>query len=208
MQPGLFYHIYTHANGFENIFREEKNYAYFLKRYKYYTSAIVDTYSYCLLPNHFHLLVKVKNEKELLTHFKLGQDQHQKQEQDQAYFENLSGLITQQYSNLFNSYAKAFNKEYKRRGSLFVRPFQRKEIDSDAYLSKVIHYIHANPVHHGFVKSINKWKWSSYLPLLSDKPTLLKRNEVFQWFGGIEEFITFHQQPIDLKISKYLDDQT
>jgi len=60
-------------------------------------------------------------------------------------FQNLSGVIVQQFSNFFNSYSKAYNKMYDRNGSLFQRPFKVKEILSDSYLTKVIIYIHHNP---------------------------------------------------------------
>jgi len=70
MQPGLTYHIYTHANGSENLFRNDENFRYFLKRYKEFIPGVADTLAYCLMPNHLHLLVCVKDEKELAAFFK------------------------------------------------------------------------------------------------------------------------------------------
>ncbi len=60
-----YYHIYNHANGFENIFNEERNYRFFLEKYQFYISPIADTLAYCLMPNHFHFLIKIKSEEEL-----------------------------------------------------------------------------------------------------------------------------------------------
>jgi REP element-mobilizing transposase RayT len=62
MESGQTYHIFNHANGSENIFREEENYRFFLSKYSQYLGEVVDTHAFCLLPNHFHLLVTVKSE--------------------------------------------------------------------------------------------------------------------------------------------------
>lgn len=64
--PNHYYHIFNRGNEKRNIFFEYKNYQYFLKRYVDYTSAYLDTYSYCLLDNHFHLLIKPKSTNEIL----------------------------------------------------------------------------------------------------------------------------------------------
>ena len=134
MQADTFYHIYNHANGNENLFRNDENYSFFLQKWAKYIEPIADTYAYCLMPNHFHVLVKIKTEEELL------------------WGKNLSGLLSKQFSNLFNSYAKAYNKMYERKGSLFNRPFKSKLVSDDNYLTTLIYYIHHNPIHHGFTK--------------------------------------------------------
>ena len=64
-EPDKMYHIYNHANGNDNLFYSDENYFYFLKRYSELLSPIVDTYAYCLMPDHFHWLVKIKSEKEV-----------------------------------------------------------------------------------------------------------------------------------------------
>ncbi|WJK01760.1 hypothetical protein [Elizabethkingia anophelis] len=53
------------------------------------------------------------------------------------------------FSNMLNAYAKAYNKKYNRRGSLFLDFLKRKRVDSENYLLKLVHYIHNNPVNHG-----------------------------------------------------------
>src|SRR5699024_7832798 len=60
-----YYHIYNHANGTENLFREKKNYAFFLKKYQQHIAPIAETYAWCLMPNHFHLLIKMRSEQEI-----------------------------------------------------------------------------------------------------------------------------------------------
>lgn len=60
-----YYHIYNKGINVENIFKEHKNYQYFLSQFNYFISPIDDTYAYCLLPNHFHILIRTKNEIEI-----------------------------------------------------------------------------------------------------------------------------------------------
>jgi putative transposase len=180
-----YYHIYNHANGNENLFVEADNYKWFLRQYHTYVSPIADTYAYCLMPNHFHLLIKLKSSIELLKAF--------------PKFETLeklekSALPSKQFANLFSSYTQAFNKKYKRKGSLFLKNFKRSIIDDDFYLSTIIAYIHLNPVLHQFVKMPETWSWSSYNTMISNSPTRLKRNEVIEWFGNKEQLIAHHQQ--------------
>ena len=184
MQESTFYHIYNHANGDENLFREEDNYRFFLEKWSKHIEPIADTYAYCLMPNHIHFLVRVKEAEELSRVANL------------TGFENLSGFVSKQFSNLFNSYAKAFNKKYDRMGSLFNRPFKRKEITSDSYLTNIIFYIHHNPIHHGFTSSIDDWPHSSYHAIVGDKLTKIKRKEVREWFGNKQELKNFHQQAL------------
>ncbi len=67
LQPETFYHIYNHANGSDNLFREEDNYNYFLRQWEKYISPIANTYAYCLMPNHFHALIRIKAIEEILA---------------------------------------------------------------------------------------------------------------------------------------------
>ena len=68
----------------------------------------------------------------------------------------------------------------------------------------MIHYIHTNPVHHQFVKSIDKWEHSSYKIFLSKAPTKIERDYVLKVFGGLDGFVKYHEQPIDPK-NKFLE---
>lgn len=71
LYPEKVYHIYNHANGNENLFRNPANYSYFLEKYSEYIYPIAETYAYCLMPNHFHLMIKVRSENEIITFLKL-----------------------------------------------------------------------------------------------------------------------------------------
>lgn len=194
MEPGKYYHIYTHANGNENLFREEENYRYFLQRYGNFIPPVAGTLAFCLMPNHLHLLVQIKNENSLALALKeLKKDRTT----DLTGFKNLSGLTVLQFSHLFNAYSKAYNKMYKRMGSLFTRSFHRKEILNDHQLTNTICYIHHNPVSHGFTKHPGDWPWSSYTTTLSrNKPDWLADEWLIQWFGSLTEFQKIHELPV------------
>ena len=189
LEPDNYYHIYNHAVGQDNLFNNEENYHFFLEKYANYVNPVADTFAYCLLPNHFHFLVRIKEEKEIEEYFNV--------KKDLTGFQNLSGLISKQFSNLFNSYSKSVNKQQNRRGALFERPFKRRKIDNEKYLRNIIHYIHYNPVHHEFTKDLKEWKYSSYNSLITQKKTRLKRDEVIEWFDDLENFVFIHSQEAD-----------
>ncbi len=188
-EPGCFFHVYNHGNGDDNIFRQDKNYAYFLKKYGEYIEPVAETYAWCLMPNHFHFAIRIKDEKELA--------------QTRKVFGNLAGLdgpsgldklISRKFGNFLNAYVKAFNKMYNRRGSLFLDNLKRKKVENKDYMIKLIHYIHYNPVHHGFVKNITDWEYSSYHAFQTPvKETHLKRETVLEWFGGVRTFEKIHR---------------
>ena len=190
---GGYYHIYNRRNIRENIFVEERNYAYFLSLYVKYIAPIADTYAYCLLRNHFHLLERIWTEEELIA------------QPNPKGLGDTSGLSpklldpSQQFGKLFDAYAKAMNKAYHRTGSLFQHPFGRIRVTSDEYCAQLILYIHFNPQKHGFVEYFRDYPYSSYDALLSDKPTKLARAQVIEWFSGKPAFIAAHELPLDEK---------
>ncbi len=190
--PSTVYHIYNHANGDDDLFREDDNYRYFLEKYKKYIPPIADTHAYCLMKNHFHLMVRIKDESRLLEFFDIN-------DQDLTGFENLSGLISLQFSKLFNSYAKAFNNKYNRMGGLINRPVKRKPINNDHYYTELIVYIHNNPVHHGFVDDISHWLHSSYTGIMNSTDSMVNASEIMEWFGSKEAFLEAHGRSQPLK---------
>lgn len=201
--PNKFYHIYNHANGNENIFFNENNYLYFLKKYKEHIDPIADTYAYCLMPNHFHFVIQIKSEEHIFKFLKQNKklpEQNMTLEEFQLLFENNAEInlfslhISKQFSNLFNGYSQAINKQEWRAGSLFIRSFKRKEIESSEYLKSLILYIHLNPVRHQFVEKISGWKFLSYHSIISEWETLLKRSEVLELFDGLDNFKFSHEQ--------------
>ncbi|MBI1224103.1 MAG: hypothetical protein GC192_02590 [Bacteroidetes bacterium] len=93
MVPGGYYHVFNRGNNKENLFYLSKNYGYFLEKYKHYLSPWLDTYAYCLLPNHFHLLVRVKEAGEIFKAKAFWKFLKDLPEKDLSDFENLTGLM-------------------------------------------------------------------------------------------------------------------
>ena len=139
---------------------------------------MADTFAWVLMPNHFHLLVRIK-EEDLIS-------------PDRVF------VPAKNFSNLFNSYAQAFNKMYGRHGNLFERPFKRKEIAYKTYFKKLVIYINNNPVHHKFTEHEMDYPWSSYQTCISVKPTRLQRDAVIGWFDSKANFIAAHENPGDV----------
>lgn len=199
LQPGTFYHIYNRGNNRENLFIQERNYGYFMKLWGKYISPVADTYAYCLLRNHFHATVRVKDAKDLsgLLESKVRSPKKRAVSTgSNAPEKDLTGLlVTQHFSNLFNNaYARAVNLAVGRSGALFQRPFGRILVADDDYLRWLIVYIHQNPQKHGFVDDFRSWPYSSYPGLLAPDATRLKRDEVLALFGGQDEFIRSHAE--------------
>jgi len=69
MEADKFYHVYNRGNNKENLFYKSDNYEFFLRRYDEYFSRFLNTYAFCLLPNHFHMLVQVKSDEEVSEAF-------------------------------------------------------------------------------------------------------------------------------------------
>ncbi len=193
---GQFYHLFNRAVGKERLFLSDDNYIYFLGRLKHYILHVADIFAYSLLPNHFHMLARIKSENELIAYFEL-----KKNKPFDPQLHSLADFTMEQFSNCFNAYAKAFNKMYYRKGSLFIDYLKRSEAIQDEDITSFIFYIHKNAVHHGLTKKIGEWSHDSYRAILSNRPTSLKREEVIEWFGSTEQFIEFHDQPVDLKIN-------
>lgn len=141
-------------------------------------------------------MVRIKGKEELQKFYKKkypNKDPHVKNPQGiqnpEGLKNNLSNLISNQFGTLLNSYTKAYNKHYDRKGSLFRNTFKRKPVTDSTYYTRLIRYIHLNPVKHGFVDQPQDWEHSSYRSLLSKYETLLKRRKVLGWFGGRKEFM-------------------
>ena|ERR1700730_2959830 len=198
--PNETYHFFNHANGFENLFVEKRNYSFFLKRLKKYILPIAKLYAYCLMPNHFHLVGAIRTEEELLKAFKINK---QISQNSKILEKLLKKKISKAFANLFSSYAQSFNKVYKRRGSLFVPSMKKKLIEDDDSFCKVVHYVHANPVHHGFVSTMNQWPHSSYNLFFSSDDSIIEKDYVIDLFGGLDEFIKYHLQPVDLRFKTF-----
>ncbi len=130
-----FYRIYNRGNNKERIFFEWENYSFFLRKFfEYMPPKDVEIHAYCLMPNHYHFIVRLTAEidySKAMQHFGI-------------------------------SYAKSINARYGRSGHLFQGRFGARRVHSTEYLLHLSRYVHLNPVEAGLVKSAQDWEFSSY----------------------------------------------
>jgi putative transposase len=221
LEPGVIYHVYNRANGNERMFLSKENYRFFLEKYLLYISPIADTFCYCLMPNHFHFLIRIKTFQELEEYFQPSSRPKFKtldgMTRKDEKFKTLNGmtqkdgkfktldellekesLLSKQFSKFFSSYTQAFNKQQNRMGSMFMKNFKRLRVNDHTYLINLIHYIHFNPVESRLCNHPVEWKHSSYSVLLSEKETFLRRDEILEWYGSRENFRFLHEPAVDL----------
>ena len=189
--PDNYYHIYNRGVNSNNIFSCEENYLFFLLKFAYYINPVCDVYAYCLMPNHFHFIIKVKSEEELKTFAKL--QNFEKAIPQNKGLHAFDALVSKQIGKFISSYSQAYNKITNRHGPLLESPFKRKLIDSEEYLKNLIIYIHLNPI--DLKQNFKTYKHSSYTAILSKGKTYLKREEVINLFDDLENFIYTHSNP-------------
>jgi putative transposase len=149
LQAENFYHIYNRGNNRQNIFFEYENYIHFLRLMrKHLVTKGVDILAYCLMPNHYHFLVYLRDD-------------------------NLSEAM-QAFSV---AYTKAINKRFDRSGALFQGRFQSVHVNEPNYLIHLSRYIHLNPVTAGFVNRPEEWAFSSYLEYAGLRSGMLPQTE-------------------------------
>ena len=190
LEPGKTYHIYNRGINGANLFVREENYRFFLQKYVLYLSDYVDTFAYCLLKNHFHLMIRVK--ETLITDANFGKV-------ESTGLHHTNHIVSRQFARLFSCYTQSFNKAYGRTGGLFESPFKRKEVTSEAYFNRLLFYIHANPQLHGFTTDFTDYPHSSYHSHLLSLNTRLRREEVLAWFGNAAAYRHFHSQNPDFR---------
>ncbi len=173
--PGEFYHFYNRANSQrDKLFFQERNYDYFLRKWNKYMRDSMEVWSYCLIPNHFHFLVRMKSDPHLPP--------------------------MESFRRFAITYAKAINKQEGRRGSLFQECPKHLRVATTAHLLHLIRYIHNNPVHHGIRAGMHEWQYSSYLRIARFEPQDrfwpidIEDNKVLELFGGVEAFVEFHSR--------------
>jgi hypothetical protein len=104
LTAGRYFHIYNQGVNGEDLFKERRNYLYFIRQYARYCSEVFETYAYSLLKNHFHLFIYVRENVSVLRYDGKGE---------------LNLNPSTQLSHFFNSYAQSINKAYGRTGPLF-----------------------------------------------------------------------------------------
>jgi len=192
-EKGYLYHIYNQGNNRQKIFFNGENYLFFLRKIKTYILPYADILSWCLMPNHFHLMVYVR--EVALDGKKLGVSLRHA-EYKRTFNESIGILLM--------SYTKALNIQQKRTGKLFreatkaecinclkgntpsfvkseinIKPFERQ------YPQICFEYIHQNPVKAGLVKQTTDWEFSSARDYYAGRPGRLIDKEITR------KYITF-----------------
>ena len=177
---GNIYHLFNRGHNKGNIFFEPENYLFFLKRLRHHLKPAerVTILAYCLMPNHYHLLLRPLDDE------------------------------LSKYMQVFSiSYTKAINKRYSRVGGMFQGSFQAKFIDRDEYLIHISRYIHLNPVHAGIVKYPEEWQYSSYLEHIGLRAgTLPDPGYILDYFDNSDDYRVFvdESQETDFEVIKHL----
>lgn len=183
-EPNGFYHIFNRSVDKKPLFQSDENYRYFLALYDKYLSQVLTTYSYALCGNHFHFGVQVQTEEILWR--------YQQTNSPEKPRSDCHSLIAHQLSKFFIAYAKAFNNQENRVGTLFQTPFKRCSVKSEWDLARMIFYHHCNPQKHKLVNDFRKYKWTSYTRYLKEGVSKLPKEEVFRFFGGKDKFVLHH----------------
>lgn len=182
-QPESIFHVYNRANGNENLFNDDRDYRVFISFMIRLLVPIAQPISYCLMPNHFHWLIRIKNESELR---KIAA-RHECPDLPSDKF------VSRQLAILFGSYVQYYNSVNSRQGSLFNRGVKRKHVSDNEYLMKLIGYIHTNPVVAGLCATCQEWEYSSYHLITGNSYSPLADLEVLQLYGEIGNFKQAHE---------------
>ena len=137
--PNQLYHIYNRGNNRQPIFFEEENYEFFLKKVSNELNPFADILGYCLMPNHYHVLICTKENNE----------------------QNFGLTLSRKIGTVQSSYTRAINKRFGWTGSVFQQRAKAKCVESYGYVC--LNYIHQNPLKAGLCSTIEEWEFSSYL---------------------------------------------
>ena len=148
------YHVYNRSN--ELIFKEKSNYLFFLKKIRNHILPYADVLAYCLMPNHFHLMINVRENSVIITN-----ELHRPSTQE----------LSKQIGLMLSSYTQALNKRYDRKGSLFAHKTKAKRLNNFGEFKKInqkdyslvcFNYIHQNPLNSKLVNKLSDWEYSSF----------------------------------------------
>jgi putative transposase len=160
LEPGKYYHVYNRAKNGDPLFGDEEAYRFFLKLYQAHICPIAETYAYCLLSDHLHFLIRIR--------------------------EDAGGSLYKPFALLFNSYSKGYNKLHEKEGKVFKFKFKRKEIRKTEYFLEMIRYVNQNPWKHGAAEHPANYRFSSFRATMTASPTLIAKQEVQGYFGTHE----------------------
>ncbi|MBI4529706.1 MAG: transposase [Deltaproteobacteria bacterium] len=175
--PGAFYHVMNRGQSRRSIFMEDKGRQSFLdlladigRLWK------VEIYAYCLMDNHYHLLLSTP-----------------------------TGGLSRAMRHLDGIYTQKFNRVHHCDGPLFRGRYKAILIDAEEYFLSVVRYIHQNPLGAGVISDIDQYRWSSHWGYLNKKqcPEWLDTHSVMSRFGGLKEYQRFMHEEIEEQIEEF-----
>ena len=198
------YHIFNRGNDRRQTFYTSRNYEYFLDKIGKEVYPYANILAYCLMPNHFHLLIRAKD---------IGCQQYEMSGNVQTSMQVLSKKI----GIVLGSYTHGINKFYGKTGSLWQQKTKAIELnkakDAQEYLESCFHYIHQNPTRAGLVKKVQQWPHSSFkeylrssdvkicdtelaLSLLNKSPLeFLMASKIVKENNDLRRFLYYNSQP-------------
>lgn len=179
LEPGKFYHVYNRARNGTALFADDEAFTFFLRLYKTHVVPIAETYAYCLLHDHLHLLVRIRGDIERSPY--------------------------KPFAILFNSFARGYAKKQGGDGRIFLFKLKRIEIRSMACFRDLVCYINQNPWRHGVTEHPGSYRFSSFRSTITTFPTLIERERLIEHFGCMEMLSEgLHTQVDETRIRKLL----
>lgn len=183
------YHVYNRGNNKQPIFFNPGNYLFFIKKIRTQILPVADILAYCLMPNHFHLIIHA-NENSSKERKSFGG----KPMQEFAY---RMGLLQ-------SSYAQAINKQNGTSGSLFQQKTKAKTLAEEkegsriSYLDNCVLYVHYNPKEAGLVTNLVDWPFSSYPDYMGLRDGTLCNKELLYQLTGMTAETMKDRREVDL----------
>ena len=169
---GKYYHLYNLSSEEKIIFKEEKNYLFFLERYQLYLGEFVSTLAYCLLPADFHFIIKVHTAD--------------------------SDMLEKNLAAFLNGYAKAINNGFAQNGNALQLRIKAKEIGGEDEVLPFITYVHQLPLTANLANRMEEWPYSSYPDLIGMRNGAIASNKfIRQNFFTAEEFQKYSEGMIN-----------
>lgn len=190
---GEIYHLFNRGNEKHDIFIQPRDYRRFKRTLYYYQfqgpkpkfsnfglfnlqffnptpeNRLVKVFCYCLMPNHFHLLVQQLKDNGISTFL----------------------------SQISNSHTKYINTKYNRVGSLLQGTFKSVLVENDEQFTHISRYIHINPKVAGLVERLDQYPWSSYEEYMHSKGSICSTEEILNYFGSAEKYKQFLDDQIE-----------
>lgn len=203
LEYGCHYHIYNRAVDGLVLFQSDTDYNLFLKKYTRYFQPYFTTFAYCLIPNHFHFIIRVKS-KELIESAAAKETTLSANRLINGEG-NVSDFLSDLFKRFFSSIAKSYNYKHNHRGPVFLERAKRVLIKNDDRLRYLIAYTHHNPIHHYLKQQYDTWVYSSYSSIYKDQYTLVDRDATLELFKGIDPFFDFHKAFQIIKLEETID---